>query len=49
MTAVALALVLGALVLSGYVRHCRRRTVYLRMSDGWLRDHADDPLPEHLQ
>jgi hypothetical protein len=27
----------------------RRRTVYIRMSDAWIRDHADDPLPDHLR
>jgi hypothetical protein len=48
---VTLALLVGIVLVAlvGGVRRWRRRTVYLRMSDTWLRDHVDDPLPEHLR
>jgi hypothetical protein len=47
-------MIVGFLVLVGLVcgaavlRRRRRRTVYLRMSDAWVREHVDDPLPDHL-
>jgi hypothetical protein len=48
---VSLALVLGfvlVVALAG-LRRWRRRTVYLRMSDDWLREHVDDPFLDHLR
>ena len=45
--------VLGLVVCVGWIRHwLRHRTYYLpleRMSDGWRREHAADPLPDHLR
>jgi hypothetical protein len=46
---VAIAVLIVIALAAAAVRRWRRRTVYLRMSDRWLRDHVADPLPDHLR